>query len=118
MRFLRIGFGRAYSFAVGAAIFLLSAAVLAQTYSVEISAELGDLDVKVEPIAQEGILVINLTNNEQDRVRCDLVFDASPQFPHRTSVFVHAGRTVSSTLRETRMWHRVEVDVKCRLEPR
>ncbi len=108
-------FRRACVFSAGAALLLVSAGILAQTYSVHISKELNDLDVKVEPIAQSGILVINLTNNEKDRVRCDLVFDASPQFPHRTSVFVHAGRTVSSTLRETRMWHRVEVEVNCRL---
>ena len=68
-------------FRVGTAFLLALAAleVSAQTYSVEIRPELNNLDIAIEQIPQASMLILRLTNNTDTRVRCQLVFDASPQ---------------------------------------
>jgi len=102
-------------FKVGAALVLSLAAfeVPAQTYSVEIRPVLNDLDIKIEQIPQASMLILRLTNNTDTRVRCQLVFDASPQRLTRSTRSINPGQTISSELRAQRKWFRVIVDVKC-----
>ncbi len=91
----------------------------AQAYKVRVHADLGDLDMKIEPIAHDDVLVVRLTNRTQDKVRCDLVYDAAPQTPSRKTAYMDAGQTAESSLRAQREWFRVNVKVTCRaVEPR
>lgn len=92
----------------------LPLAAIAQTYSVDVKSTLNDLDVKVTPVAQSGLLVMKLKNNTSEKVRCDLRYDAQPQPPTRSTVFVKPGKEASDVLRETRKWYSVTVDVECR----
>jgi hypothetical protein len=100
---------------LGAALLLALIAfeVSAQTYSVEIRPVLNDLDIKIEQIPQSTMLILRLTNNTDQRVRCQLVFDASPQQLRRSTRSINPGETISSELRAQRKWFRVIVDVKC-----
>ena len=102
-------------FRVGAALLLVTAAleVSAQTYSVEIRPELNNLDIAIEQIPQASMLILRLTNNTDTRVRCQLVFDASPQQLRRSTRSINPGQTISSELRAQRQWFRVIGDVKC-----
>jgi hypothetical protein len=90
----------------------------AQTYSVDLRPTLHDLDVKVEPVAMSGMLVIKLTNNTSDKVRCELRYDASPQPLYRTTVYVGAGKTEQNAFRQKRKWFSIAVDVECQLAER
>jgi hypothetical protein len=100
---------------IGSALLLALAAieVSAQTYSVEIRPELNDLDITIEQIPQASMLILRLTNNTETRVRCQLVFDASPQRLMRSTRSINPGQTISSELRAQRKWFRVIVDVRC-----
>lgn len=102
-------------FRTGGALLLALAAtgVSAQTYSVEIRPELNDLDIAIEQIPQASMLILRLTNNTDTRVRCQLVFDASPQRLTRSTRSINPGQTISSELRAQRKWFRVIVDVRC-----
>ena len=91
----------------------------AQTYKVRVHADLGDLDMKIEPIAHDDVLIVRLTNRTQEKVRCNLVYDAAPQTPSRKTVYVNAGQAAESSLRAQREWFRVNVKVTCQpVEPR
>jgi hypothetical protein len=98
-----------------AALALLAPAIdaSAQTYSVEINQTLNDLDIKIEPVATSGMLVVNLTNQTDKKVRCDLRYDASPQPLYRKTTYVEPGETASSVFKAKRKWHSVSVDVEC-----
>jgi len=84
------------------------------TYLVKINPTLNGLDIKIEPVAKTGVLVVKLTNKTQTKVRCDLYYEAGPQKPHRSYNFVDPGKTVQSVFRATRVWMSVDVDVKCK----
>lgn len=90
----------------------------AQTYRVEIRPTLNDVDVTVEHLAQKTMLIMKLTNNTDARVRCILRYDASPQTPRRSTVFVNPGRTEQNVLRAQRRWFSVIVNVECSPAPR
>ena len=98
------------------ALSMFAMQVGAQTYSVNINPTLNDLDIKIEPVSNPGVLVVNLTNNTAQKVRCDLNFEADPQLPYRTFVFVEPGKTSSATLRATQQWFDVGVDVRCKAD--
>jgi hypothetical protein len=49
-------------------------------------------------------------------VRCDLNFEADPQLPFQTFVFVEPGKTGAATLRATQQWFDVSVDVRCKAD--
>jgi hypothetical protein len=102
--------GAAFALAL---IVLVAPAAFAQTYTVDVRPTLNDLDVKIEPVAMSGMLVVRLTNNTDGRIRCRLQFDASPQTPFRSSVNVGPGRTEQSVFRARRKWFAVTVDVNC-----
>ena len=85
----------------------------AQTYSVDIKPTLNDLDIKIEPVATTGMLVVNLTNHTDKKVRCDLRYDASPQPIYRKTTYVEPGKTEPSVFKARRKWHSVSVDVEC-----
>jgi len=51
----------------------------AQTYKVQVYADVGELDMKIEPIPHDDVLVVRLTNHSPGRVRCDLLYDAAPR---------------------------------------
>ena len=85
----------------------------AQTYSVEINPTLNGLDVKIEPVATSAMLVVNLTNRTDQKVRCDLRYDASPQPIYRKTTYVDPGRTESSVFKAKRKWFSVSVNVEC-----
>ena len=85
----------------------------AQTYSVDINPTLNDLDIKIEPVATSGMLVVNLTNHTDKKVRCDLRYDASPQPIYRKTTYVEPGKTEPTVFKAKRKWHSVSVDVKC-----
>ena len=87
--------------------------VVAQTYSVNINPTLNDLDVKIEPVAQSSMLVVRLTNNTDQRIRCRLRYDAPPQTTFRSSLNVNPGRTEQSVFRARRKWFAVVVEVNC-----
>ena len=72
---------------------MLAADAFAQNYSVNINPTLHDLDIKIEPVASAGILVVRLTNNTDRKVRCDLRYDASPQVPYRKTTYVDPRKT-------------------------
>jgi hypothetical protein len=99
--------------ALCAALMVLSAGALAQNYTVTIDPTLNGLDVKFTYQADEDILVVTITSNADRKVRCDFEYNAPPQFPFRTSVFVQPGKQAISPFRATRLWFSVVVDVKC-----
>ena len=86
---------------------------LAQTYEVEVDAELNGLDVKIEPVAMTGMLIVKLTNQTTQKVRCDLRYDASPQTLYRKTTYVDPGKTEQSEFRAKRKWFTVNVKVEC-----
>jgi hypothetical protein len=98
------------------ALSLVGHAAVAQNYTVEVTPHLNGLDIKIEPVSNPGVLVVNLTNNTAQKVRCDLNFAADPQMPFQTFVFVEPGKTGSATLRATQQWFDVTVDVRCKAE--
>jgi hypothetical protein len=85
----------------------------AQTYSVEINPTLNGLDIKVEPVATSAMLIVNLTNNTDGKVRCDLRYDASPQPIYRKTTYVEPGKTEPSVFKAKRKWYSVSVNVEC-----
>jgi hypothetical protein len=93
---------------------LLTTDSLAQNYKVHVTATLDDLDVKIEPVAKTGMLVIKLTNKNDIKVRCDLRYDAAPQALYRTTTYVDPGKTEQSVFRARREWFSVEVSVECK----
>ena len=100
-----------------ALIVLVAPAAFAQTYTVEIRPTLNDLDVKIEPVSRSTMLVLRLTNNTEQRVRCRLRYDAPPQTPFRSSLNINPGRTEQSVLRAQRKWFSVVVEVTCEARP-
>ena len=97
-------------------LFLVGQVAVAQNYTVEVTPHLDGLDIKIEPVSNPGVLVVNLTNNTAQKVRCDLNFEADPQLPFQTFVFVGPGKTGSATLRATQQWFDVSVDVRCKAD--
>ncbi len=96
------------------AVLSLPMSVLAQTtYKVNVNTLLDGADVKVDYQAYDGMLVVSLKNIGDNRARCDVNFDASPQIPARKTKYVDPGKTVTTELRADRMWFDVDVDVKC-----
>jgi|APFre7841882724_1041349.scaffolds.fasta_scaffold14315_4 hypothetical protein len=98
------------------ALSVVGQVALAQNYTVEVTPHLDGLDIKIEPVSNPGVLVVNLTNNTAQKVRCDLNFAADPQLPYQTFVFVEPGKTSSATLRATQQWFDVGVDVRCKAD--
>ena len=98
------------------ALSVASPAAVAQNYTVEVTPHLNGLDIKIEPVSNPSVLVVNLTNNTVQKVRCDLNFEADPQLPFQTFVFVGPGKTGSATLRATQQWFDVSVDVRCKAD--
>jgi hypothetical protein len=88
--------------------------VAAQTYTVKINPKLNGLDIKIEPVENTGVLVVNLTNGSDKKVRCDLNFSAQPQLPYRTTVFMDPGKSAAGVLRARQQWFEVDVDVTCK----
>lgn len=106
-----------------AAVLMLVAAPVqavapSQVYTVEVRPTLNDVAVAIDYVAQSTMLVMRLTNNGDVRVRCTLNYDASPQTPRRSTVFIEPGRTEQNALRAQRRWFSVTVDVECRPAPR
>jgi hypothetical protein len=95
------------------AVCLFAPLALAQTYEVELDAELNGLDVKIEPVATTGMLIVKLTNQATQKVRCDLRYDASPQPLYRRTTYVDPGKTEQSEFRAKRKWFKVAVRVEC-----
>lgn len=92
----------------------LPIAVLAQsTYKVNVNTLLDGADVKVDYQPYDGMLVVSLKNIGENRARCDVNFDASPQIPARKTKYIDPGKTVTTELRADRMWFDVDVNVKC-----
>lgn len=85
------------------------------TYEVNVKEELNGLDIKVEPVPNPGMLVVNLTNNTQQKVKCTVAFQADPQIPSRSFVFIDPGKRSSATLRAAQKWFDVDVDVNCKV---
>ena len=99
---------------VAPAIVLAPLAAGAQTYSVEVRPDLAGLDVKIETVEMPAMLVVKLTNGTDQKLRCDLRYDASPQTLYRTSTYIEPGKTEQSTFQAKRRWSTVAVDVKCK----
>jgi hypothetical protein len=93
---------------------VFAAPVHGQTYDVQVNPTLNGLDISIEPVASTGVLVVNLTNNSDQKVRCDLKYQADPQPPSRSYVFIEPGKSASNALREARKWFSVTVDVECK----
>jgi hypothetical protein len=85
----------------------------AQNYSVNVRPDLHDLDIKIEPVANSGMLVVKLTNNTDRKVKCNLRYDAAPQPLYRKTTYVDPGATEESVFRAKRKWFTVDVDVEC-----
>lgn len=95
-----------------------AAGAQSQTYSVDIRPVLNGLDVKIEHVANSRMLVVNLTNNSPTRVRCNLLYDAAPQTPLRSTRHINPGQRETSVLRAQRRWFSVRVDIECVPAPR
>ena len=108
-------FHRTLGICVGLALCALGAEAVAQTYSVNVNPTLNGLDIGVEPVAQSGVLVMKLTNKTEQKVRCDLRYDAAPQPLYRKTTYVDPGKTEQSVFRAKRKWLSVDVAVECRL---
>jgi hypothetical protein len=93
---------------------MFAPSVYSQTYSVEVHPTLNGLDVRIEPITATGMLVMKLTNNSAQKVRCDLRYDAAPQPRYRRTTYIEAGKTEQSEFRATRHWSSVSVDINCK----
>ena len=92
---------------------LLGPAALAQLYSVTVNPTLHDLAIKIEPQANDGVLVVNVSNETDLKVRCDFEYQADPQLPTRSTIFVKPHKRATSVLRATRQWQAVTVNVEC-----
>jgi hypothetical protein len=46
-------------------------------------------------------------------VRCDFEYQADPQLPTRSTIFVKPHKRATSVLRATRQWQAVTVNVEC-----
>jgi hypothetical protein len=88
----------------------------AQEYTVNVTQQLNGLDIVIEPVSNTGLLVVNLKNNTAQKVKCDVNFQADPQVPNRSFVFIEPGKSSSATLRATQRWFEVDVDVKCKAD--
>ena len=88
----------------------------AQDYTVNVTQELNGLDIKIEPVSNTGLLVVNLQNNTAQKVKCNVNFQADPQVPNRSFVFIESGKSSAATLRATQRWFEVDVDVKCKVD--
>ena len=97
------------------ALTTVAPAVMAQTYSVKVNPSLNGLDIKLEPVSNSTLLVVKLTNNADQKVRCKLKYDASPQPLERKTVYIDPGKTEQSVLQAKRKWFSVDVDVDCQL---
>jgi hypothetical protein len=104
---------RSISLCVALTLAILSPQTIAQNYSVTVNPTLNGLNIKIDPVANEGMLIVNVTNNADKKVRCDFDYEAPPQFPHRTSTFVDAGKSGTSVLRASQRWFSVTVNVNC-----
>jgi hypothetical protein len=93
---------------------LVAGLAAAQTYSVKIHPQLNDLDIKIEPVENTGVLVVKLTNATDKKVRCDLRYDAAPQTPYRKTTYVDPGKTEQSVFHAKRKWMTVDVNVECK----
>lgn len=91
----------------------LAPVALAQTYTVNVEPKLNDLNVQIEPVETTGMLVMKLTNKTDQKVRCTLRYDASPQTPKRNTVYISPGETVQNSFRAQRKWFAVNVEVEC-----
>ena len=89
-----------------------------QVYTVEVRPTMDDANVVIDYVTRSTMLVMRLTNKGDERARCTLNFDASPQTPRRATVFIAPGRTEQSVLRAQRRWFSVIVEVSCRPAPR
>ena len=99
---------------VAVMISMLAPSVYSQTYSVDVHPTLNGLDIKIEPVAATGMLVMKLTNDTAQKVRCDLRYDAAPQPRYRKTTYIDAGKTEQSEFRAKRKWFSVSVDVTCK----
>ena len=100
---------------------LLVGGLLSQTawsqsidYKVEVQPTLNGLPIKIEPVPFSGRLVMKLTNEGTEPVRCDLRYDASPQPIRRSYVYLKPGETAENSLQAQRKWFSVTVDVTCK----
>ncbi len=98
---------------IGVAGLLATAAVSANTYSIETSEDLKYLSVKVDVAAVTNMLVIRITNDDPLPVDCSVTIDTGPDTGRRR-VTVDAGesRTVSYPVRRT-MTQKVKVHTAC-----
>ena len=103
----------AIAFCAALGVAIMSPDALAQNYTVTINPTLNGLDVKFAYQANQGMLIVTSTNNADKKVRCDFVFNAAPQFPYNTSVFVQPGKQATSVLSASTTWFSVNVDVTC-----
>jgi hypothetical protein len=108
-------FHRSLGICVVLAVSMPAAEAIAQTYSVNVKPTLNGLDIGVEPVAQSGVLVMRLTNKTEQKVRCDLRYDAAPQPLYRKTTYVDPGKTEQSVFRAKRKWLSVDVVVECRV---
>jgi hypothetical protein len=109
----RVPLRRPIGLCAALAVAMLSAVAMAQNYTVTINPTLNGLDVKFAYQADEDILIVTVTNDADRKVRCDFQYDAGPQLPHMTSVFVQPGKQAPSVFRATRYWFAVAVNVTC-----
>jgi hypothetical protein len=100
---------------------LLASGLLPQTawsqsteYKVDVQPALNGLPIKIDPVPFSGRLVMKLTNNGTDKVRCDLRYDASPQPIRRSYVYLKPGETAENSFQAKRKWFSVTVDVTCK----
>jgi hypothetical protein len=108
------GFLRRTLVVAGAGVWLAGVALASSTYEVNVESELNGLDVKIATVENPGGMIVKLTNDSAQKVRCDLRYDASPQPIGRRTVYVDPGKTEQSVFGAKRQWFRVDVKVVCK----
>ena len=100
--------------ACGLVLTLISASVPGEAaYEVRLQSELNGLDVKVATIENPGGLIVRLTNDSAQKIRCTLRLDAQPQPLARKTVYVDAGKTEDAAFAAKRKWFDVDVRLEC-----
>ncbi len=88
----------------------------ALSYKVSINPTLNGLDVAFTTQETERLLIVNVTNKTDQKIRCDFTYDAPPQMLFRSTSWVKPDSSGLNNFNITRRLYNVKVDVECKAE--